>query len=119
MSEARAAKIDWAKVDAITDADVARHAREDRTATPSDRAWRKMAQDGRISFVPPAEVDVRGIREKLHLSQLAFAARFGFTAGAVRQWEHGRRRPHGPARVLLTIIDREPDAVRRALEATE
>ena len=23
--------------------------------------------------------------------------------------------PHGPARVLLTIIDREPNAVRRAL----
>ena len=118
-NEARTAKIDWAKVGATTDADVARHAREDRTATPSDRAWRKMVQDGRMSLVPPAEVDVRGIREKLHLSQSAFAAQFGFTAAAVRQWEQGRRQPHGPARVLLTIIDREPNAVRRALEATE
>ena len=75
-----------------------------------------MARDGRIALVPPAKVDVRAIREKLHLSQPEFAARFGFTAAAVRQWEQGRRQPHGPARVLLTIIDREPSAVRRALE---
>jgi putative transcriptional regulator len=75
-----------------------------------------MARDGQITFVPPAKVDVRAVREKLHLSQSEFAARFGFTAAAVRQWEQGRRQPHGPARVLLTIIDREPKAVRRALE---
>ena len=65
--------------------------------------------------VPPADVDVRSIREKMKLSQSEFAARFGFTAAAVRQWEQGRRYPQGPARVLLTIIAREPNAVRRAL----
>jgi putative transcriptional regulator len=102
-------------VDAASDVDVTHHARQDRTATPSDREWRKMAQEGRVSLVPPASVDVRTVREKLHLSQSEFAARFGFTASAVRQWEQGRRQPHGPARVLLTIIDREPNAVRRAL----
>jgi putative transcriptional regulator len=62
-------------------------------------------------------VDVRQLREKLHLSQAGFAARFGITTAAVRQWEQGRRVPHGPARVLLTIVAREPGAVRRALEA--
>jgi putative transcriptional regulator len=75
-----------------------------------------MASGGQITLVPPAKVDVRAVREKLHLSQSEFAARFGFTAAAVRQWEQGRRQPHGPARVLLTIIAREPKAVRRALE---
>lgn len=115
-SEARAAKIDWAKVDATSGAGVTRHTREDGTAAPTDRVWQKMVQDGRVSLVPPAKVNVRAIREKLHLSQPEFAARFGFTAAAVRQWEQGRRQPHGPARVLLTIIDREPSAVRRALE---
>jgi putative transcriptional regulator len=109
-------RIDWAKVDRTTEADIARHARADRTQPPSERAWRKLVQDGRVSLHPPARVDVRAIREKLKLSQTAFAARFGFTAAAVRQWEQGRRQPHGPARVLLTIIDREPNAVRRALE---
>jgi putative transcriptional regulator len=72
---------------------------------------------GRLRVVPPTTVDVRAIREKLHLSQSAFAARFGFTAASVRQWEQGRRQPQGPARVLLTIIDREPVAVQRALHA--
>jgi len=40
---------------------------------------------------------------------------FAFTAGAVRNWEQGKRTPEGPARVLLTITAREPDAVVRAL----
>jgi len=110
-----ATAIDWSKVDATTDADIARHARQDGTSPLSDRAWNGM----RVRAVPPAEVDVRAIREKLKLSQPEFAARFGFTAASVRQWEQGRRRPHGPARVLLTIIAKEPNAVRRALEAVE
>jgi len=75
-----------------------------------------MMEDGRVAVVPPTRVDVRAILEKMNLSQSEFATRFGFTASAVRQWEQGRRYPHGPARVLLTLIDREPHAVRRALE---
>lgn len=59
--------------------------------------------------------DVRAIRTKLDLSQDKFAVMFGVSAGTVRGWEQGRRRPDGPARVLLTVIDREPDAVKRAL----
>lgn len=49
------------------------------------------------------------------MSQDQFGAQFGISAATVRNWEQGRRQPEGPARVLLTIIAREPDAVRRAL----
>lgn len=63
----------------------------------------------------PAEVDVRAIRQRLGLSQSAFAARFGFSAAAVKDWEQHRRRPEAAARILLTVIDREPAAVERAL----
>ena len=63
----------------------------------------------------PAAVDVRAIRAKTGLSQAAFADRFGFILGTVKDWEQGRRGPESSARVLLTIIDREPEAVRRAL----
>ena len=115
----KAARIDWAKVDATDDNAVATQARKDGTRTPSDRAWREMVASNRVARVPPVSVDVRKIREKLGLSQTGFAARFGFTTSAVRQWEHGRRVPHGPARVLLTIIAREPGAVSRALDAVE
>jgi len=62
-----------------------------------------------------APLDVRGVREKLGMSQDAFADRFGISAATLRNWEQGRREPHGPARVLLTVIDREPQAVQRAL----
>ena len=117
MAEARSAKVDWRKLAATTEADIARHAREDGTVPPSEREWRKMVAAGQVRVVLPAEVDVRAIREKLKLSQAEFAACFGFTASAVRQWEQGRRQPHGPARLLLTIIAREPGAVRRALAA--
>jgi len=64
----------------------------------------------------PEEVDVKAIRLRQRLSQAAFARRFGFSLDSVQNWEAGRRRPEGPARILLTVIDREPDAVRRALK---
>lgn len=113
--DAKAAPIDWAKVDSTSEGEIGRQMREDDTRTPSDREWGKMRDHGHVRLVAPERVDVRAIRAKLKLSQSEFAARFGFTPASVRQWEQGRRYPHGPARVLLTIIDREPNAVRRAL----
>ncbi len=71
---------------------------------------------GRATVVHvPEHVDVKAVRKRLGLSQAAFAARFGFSIGTLRDWEQKRRRPEGPARVLLTVIDREPKAVERAL----
>ena len=66
----------------------------------------------------PKRTDVKAVRKRLGLSQAAFAARFGFSVGTLRDWEQKRRRPDGPARVLLTVIDREPEAVERALSGT-
>ena len=65
------------------------------------------------------DVIVKGLRSKLGMSQGSFAARFGISPATLRNWEQGRRSPEGPARVLLTIIDREPEAVRRALRGEE
>jgi putative transcriptional regulator len=50
------------------------------------------------------------------MSQNAFAARFGILPSTLRDWEQNRRHPDGAARVLLMVIDKEPDAVTRALE---
>jgi putative transcriptional regulator len=63
----------------------------------------------------PSKVDVRKIRCRLKLSQDEFATKFGLSVATVREWEQNRRKPEGPARVLLTIIEREPEAVSRAL----
>jgi putative transcriptional regulator len=63
----------------------------------------------------PVEVNVRRIRRHLGLSQEAFAETYGFALSAVRDWEQGRRRPERSARILLKIVEREPEAVTRAL----
>lgn len=63
----------------------------------------------------PETVDVRKIRTRLGLSQEAFAKTYGFALSAVRDWEQGRRKPERSARILLRIVEREPEAVTRAL----
>src|ERR1039457_1166641 len=65
----------------------------------------------------PDDIDVKPIREKISLSQGEFAKLFGLSKRTFEHWEHGRRVPSGPARAFLTVIAREPDAVRRALLA--
>lgn len=72
------------------------------------------AREGFVAHVPEA-IDVAAIRARLGLSQAEFAARFGFKLDAVQNWEQGRRRPDGAARAFLRVIEREPDAVQRAL----
>lgn len=63
----------------------------------------------------PEKIDVKKIRTRLGLSQEAFAQKYGFALSAVRDWEQGRRRPERSARILLKIVDKEPEAVTRAL----
>jgi putative transcriptional regulator len=66
--------------------------------------------------VPPA-IDVKAIRIKLKMTQGEFAGRFGFSVNTLRHWEQGRRVPEGPTRAYLLVIDRNPNAVRKALRA--
>jgi len=61
------------------------------------------------------DVDVAVLRKRLGLSQDKFAAIFGISSRTLRNWEQGVRHPEGPARVLLQVIDVEPEAVMRAL----
>jgi len=63
----------------------------------------------------PDTIDVKKIRTRLGLSQESFAATYGFAVSAVRDWEQGRRRPERSARILLKIVEKEPEAVSRAL----
>jgi putative transcriptional regulator len=55
--------------------------------------------------------DVKQIREGYHLSQSEFAALLGVSIKTLQNWEQGRRTPHGPARVLLQVAARHPQAV--------
>jgi len=57
------------------------------------------------------EADVRSLREKHGLSQPKFAALMGISVGTLRNWEQGRRKPEGSARVLLRVVESHPEAV--------
>lgn len=63
----------------------------------------------------PEQVDVRAIRVRLNMTQQQFAIQFGFSINTLRHWEQGRRIPEGPTRAYLLVIDREPEAVQKAL----
>lgn len=74
------------------------------------------ATPGTFKVHVPGEIDVRAIRKNLGMTQDEFASHFGFSKAAVRDWEQGRARPLAASRVLLVVIDKEPEAVQRALQ---
>ena len=100
--------INLEKFNSVTEEDIARWKREDGI---DDSTW------GPPHLVIPGP-DVRAVRERLGLSQEAFAQRFQLSLRTVQDWEQKRRIPEGPARTLLRIIDREPEAAARALAAS-
>jgi len=58
-----------------------------------------------------AAPDVKRIRAQYRLSQSEFATLMGISVATLRNWEQGRRAPEGPARVLLQVAAKHPDAV--------
>jgi putative transcriptional regulator len=79
-------------------------------------AWKRgeMALETvRISPMPPDRV--RAIRKKFSRSTKAFEQRFGIPAATLNNWEQGRREPDVTARLLLRIIEREPEIVERVV----
>jgi putative transcriptional regulator len=68
----------------------------------------------RMKQTPRAKI----IRRALGLTQEEFAARFQIPLGTLRDWEQGAAEPDQAARSYLKVIARDPEAVRKALEAT-
>lgn len=66
------------------------------------------------TIVHPA-ISPRTVRESLQLTQAQMAPLVGMSPSGYRKWEQCARRVNGPAAVLLEVIRKEPDAVRRAL----
>jgi putative transcriptional regulator len=83
-----------------------------------------MANQKKISRVKvPYELDVSAIRLKTRCpghwtpyTQDNFARLIGVPEGTLRQWEQGRRKPTGAARVLLAMLDRNPHVVVEMLQ---
>jgi putative transcriptional regulator len=62
-------------------------------------------------------IDVKTLRQRLKLTQMEFALRYGFNLTTLRQWEQGRRNPDEAARAFLRVISHSPDVVSDALRA--
>lgn len=63
----------------------------------------------------PSAARIHALRKRMKLSRRMFADRFGLDARAIQDWEQDRRTPDRAARVLLTVIERDPKAVERTL----
>ena len=97
-------RIDRAKIDATTEADIARHMREDDQEEP-DLA-------GFAPVIPP-----QLLRRQLGMTQAQFAKALRIPLSTLRNWEQGRVLPDPAARSLLTIVAKNPRAALRALAA--
>jgi putative transcriptional regulator len=92
----------------MTAAEIEAAARSDSDAQPFSTA-----ELVRMKHTPRAKL----IRRALGLTQEEFAVRFQIPLGTLRDWEQGAAEPDQAARAYLKVIARDPEAVRRALEA--
>ena len=92
-------RADHAVLDATSEEDIARQARDDDAEAMQDMA----------RFA-------RRVRRRLGLTQVEFARRIDVPHETIRNWEQGKRGPTGAARALLRILDKAPETALRVLD---
>jgi putative transcriptional regulator len=101
-------RIDRAKFDATTEADIRRY----------------MIEDGENPDAPPSR-DLPGyvlpeaVRAKLGMTQAEFAAAIRVPVATLRNWEQGRRHLDPAARSLLLLVWANPRAALRTLNGKQ
>ena len=68
---------------------------------------REYQQDRRAEW----ENTVAATRTRLRLSQTKFAELLGISVKTLHNWEQGRRKPTGAARVLLRVAAKHPEVI--------
>ena len=93
---------DWAAVEALTDEQIHAAALSDPDTVPAP-----------VYDTPGLHrvVNVKKLRERLGLTQEAFASAYRIPVGTLRDWEQRRKIPDAPARAYLTVIEKNPEAV--------
>ena len=91
-------RINAAKVDATTEAQIAMQMADDDASAMQDAAKH-----------------VKRVRRRLGFSQAEFATRIDVSLETIRNWEQGKRSPTGAAKALLKILDKAPDVALAAL----
>jgi putative transcriptional regulator len=94
----------------MTEAEIETAAKADPDARPlSEEEWRTARRVPRV----------KTMRRALGLTQEEFSARYHVPLGTLRDWEQGRTEPDQPTRAYLTVIARDPEGVRRALQQSD
>lgn len=104
-------KTNWEALKNLTDIEI-------ETAANSDPDAHLLTDQELNQFkrVQPVEdIDVRKIRDKLHLTQDKFAIFFGVSKRTIQEWEQKRKRPNATSRNFLRVVEFAPDVVQRAL----
>jgi putative transcriptional regulator len=101
---------DWARVLAMTDEEAYRNALADEDSPPLTSQ-----QLARMRRAP----NPRLICERLGMTQKEFARQFQISVGTLRDWEQGVHLPDSTATAFLRVIERDPEAVLRALHPVE
>ncbi len=70
---------------------------------------------GRAYKVRARDIDVKAIREKLRMTQEVFSETFAIPVSTLKKWETNNRVPEGPTKAYLTVIEKNPRAVKNAL----
>ena len=94
---------DWAKLDAQTDADIARNIAADTDAAPL------------LTEAETIGAFAKSVRKHLGLSQTEFSAKFHIPLGTLRDWEQNRAQPDSPAIAYLRVIASKSDMVAEVL----
>lgn len=111
LDELPPGKTNWSKIKKMTEEEIVMSAKSDPDSPLS--TLKQLRKFKRVH--PPKKVNVKKIRETLHLTQAEFAAYFGINERTLQQWEQHRSEPSALARNFLRVIEYNPKAVHQAL----
>ena len=70
----------------------------------------KSGEIGRVNILITPD-EIKATRERIGVSQSAFAAMLNVSKRTLQEWEQGRRQPTGPAQSLLAIAIKKPEVM--------
>jgi putative transcriptional regulator len=71
---------------------------------------------GSVLKIRARRINVKAIREKLRMTQEVFSETFAIPVSTLKKWETKERIPEGPAKAYLTVIEKNPGVVKKALQ---
>jgi putative transcriptional regulator len=88
-------------------------------ALDDQRAGKRTLRTHVITFLPPPKVSARGLtklRKDMKLSRGLFAGYLRTNVRTLENWEQGRAKPNAQAALLIRLVQKYPDTIKRLSE---